>query len=245
MAKRDAPLQYARAGARIDALPGRPGGRVAYRFGGFTLDLDTRQLLLDGDEVHLSPKAFDLLAMLVGNRTRAVSKAELQQRLWPSTFVEETNVATLVAEIRRTLRDSAANPRFVRTVYGFGYRFVAEATKDLSPSRFGSSRTKLWLVGDRGQVPLMEGANVIGRADDAAIQIEAPGISRHHVRIVVAGSEATVEDLGSKNGTLLNGVRITAPCRLADGDEIRLGTIALRFTVSSPATPTATLPLDG
>jgi DNA-binding winged helix-turn-helix (wHTH) protein len=240
-----APLQYARAGARTTALPGSPGGRVAYRFGGFTLDPDTRQLLLDGDEVHMSPKAFDLLSMLVGNRTRAVSKAELQQRLWPSTFVEETNVATLVAEIRRALRDSAATPRFVRTVYGFGYRFVGEVTEYPSASRFDSSRTKLWLVGDRGQIPLLEGANVIGRADDAAIKIDAPGISRHHARIVVAGSEAAVEDLASKNGTELNGVRITSPCRLADGDEIRLGTVGLRFRVASPTTPTATLPTDG
>ena len=90
---------------------------MAYRFGGFTLDPETRQLLLDGDELHMPPKAFDLLAMLVANRTRAVSKVELQQRLWPCIFVEETNLATLVAEIRRALRDSAANQRFVRTVY--------------------------------------------------------------------------------------------------------------------------------
>src|SRR3954454_19515369 len=160
-------LQYARAGEWIATLAGIFGGRVAYRFGGFTLDPETRQLLIDGDELHMPPKAFDLLAMLVANRTRAVSKVELQQRLWPSTFVEETNLATLVADIRRALRDSAANPRFVRTLYGFGYRFVAEATEDLSAHRVDSSLTKLWLVGDRVQIPLMEAANVIGRADDA------------------------------------------------------------------------------
>lgn len=96
------------------------------RFGGFILDHDTRQLLSNGDEIHLSPKAFDRLAMLVANRTRAVSKAELQERLWPSTFVEETNLATLAAEIRRALRDSAANPRFIRTGYAFGYASSAK-----------------------------------------------------------------------------------------------------------------------
>ena len=77
---------------------------VVYRFGDFTLDGDTRQLLSKNSEVHLSPKAFELLSMLVANRGRAVPKAELQEHLWPSTFVEETNLASLVVEIRRALR---------------------------------------------------------------------------------------------------------------------------------------------
>jgi DNA-binding winged helix-turn-helix (wHTH) protein len=218
---------------------------VRYRFGGFTLDHDTRQLLANGDEVHLSPKAFDLLALLVTNRTRAVSKAELQQRLWPSTFVEETNLATLAAEIRRALRDSAANPRFVRTVYAFGYRFVGEVTADASATSLGQTRARLWLVFERRHIPLLEGANVIGRASDAAIPIDSPGISRHHARIVVTHGEATLEDLGSKNGTHLNGSRITAPCGLSDGNEIRLGAVVLTFRVASQMSATETVPSEG
>ena len=110
---------------------------MVYRFGDFTLDHDIRQLFLSRAEVHLSPKAFELLAVLLANRSRAVSKAELQQHLWPSTFVEETNLAGLVAEIRRALRDSASSPVFVRTVYGFGYRFVGEVTVDTARHSFG------------------------------------------------------------------------------------------------------------
>src|SRR5690348_5285226 len=102
---------------------------VAYRFGRFVLDYDTRQLLAEGDEIHLSPKAFELLALLLVNRPRAVSKTELQERLWPSTFVEETNLAGLVAEIRRALHDSATRPVLLRTVYRFGYRFVGEVVE--------------------------------------------------------------------------------------------------------------------
>ena len=83
---------------------------MTYRFGDFTLDHDLRQLFLSSDEVHLSPKALELLTVLLENRFRAVSKAELQQVLWPSTFVEETNLAGLVLEIRRALRDSASDP---------------------------------------------------------------------------------------------------------------------------------------
>jgi len=214
---------------------------VVYRIGDFTLDEDTRQLLADGGEVHLSPKAFDLLTMLVANRDRAVSKADLQQRLWPSTFVEETNLASLVAEIRRALSDSAAAPRFVRTVYGFGYRFVGE-TRDVTAGRpTGGRRVMLWLLVDGRQIPLLNGANVVGRAADATVRIEAPGMSRYHARICVEHGQATVEDLGSKNGTDLNGKRLSTAKALADGDEIRLGGVALIFRVGSPGTPTDTL----
>ncbi|HJZ78074.1 MAG TPA: winged helix-turn-helix domain-containing protein [Vicinamibacterales bacterium] len=110
---------------------------MAYRFGDFTLDPDTRRLRATGRDVHVSPKAFDLLALLVDHRARAVSKGELQQRLWSTTFVEETNLASLVAEIRRALHDAAANPRFVRTVYGFGYQFVDDVIASGGPTRSG------------------------------------------------------------------------------------------------------------
>lgn len=217
---------------------------MAYRFGDFTLDPDTRQLLLNGDEIHLSPKAFDLLALLISNRPRAISKAELQQQLWPSTFVEETNLASLVVEIRRALGDTAANPRFVRTVYGFGYRFVGEMTVDALAARTEPSRTRLWLTFGRRQIPLMEGVNVIGRAADSAIQIDAPSISRYHARILVAHGEATLEDLGSKNGTHLNGSRITTRHPLCNGHEIRLGAIVLTFRMTSETSPTETVPTE-
>lgn len=214
---------------------------MVYRIGDFTLDEDTRQLLQKGAEVHLSPKAFDLLALLVTNRDRAVSKQELQQRLWPSTFVEETNLATLVAEIRRGLSDSAATPTFVRTVYGFGYRFVGDAQIATAAEETGPSRPTLWLIVEGRQIPLLKGANVIGRAPDAAIRIDAPGMSRRHARIRVENGRATLEDLGSKNGTHLDGRRLSTPEPLQDGSEIRVGGVALTFRVASPGSRTETL----
>lgn len=213
---------------------------MAYRFEDFTLDPDTRQLLLNGGEIHLSPKAFDLLTLLAVNRARAVSKAELQERLWPSTFVEETNLATLVAEIRRALRDAAAHPRFVRTVYGFGYRFTAELIEEASALRPAQPRAKPWLMLERRPIPLLEGVNVIGRAADAAIQIDSPGISRYHARLLVTYDSVTLEDLGSKNGCYVNGTQVTTR-RLADGDQIRLGTSVLTLRITSPTSETETL----
>jgi len=214
---------------------------VVYRIGDFTLDEDRRQLLTNGDEIHLSPKAFDLLAVLVANRDRAVSKGELQQRLWPSTFVEETNLASLVAEIRRALSDSAASPRFVGTVYGFGYRFLGEVRVATSTSRHDDSRPMLWLIVEGRQIPLLKGANVIGRAADAAIRVDGPGISRYHARIHVENGQATLEDLASKNGTHLNGRRLSTPEPLDDGNKIGLGGISLTFRITAPGSPTETL----
>ena len=215
---------------------------MSYRFDRFVLDTGTRQLLHDGAEIHLSPKAFELLAFLLDNRPRAIAKAELQERLWPSTFVEETNLAGLVAEIRRALGDSATQPVFVRTVYGFGYRFVGDTLEhDARPAPAPGPRPTV--IFENRHTILLEGASVIGRAPDATIRCEAPGVSRHHARIVVAHGAATLEDLGSKNGTYLRRQRITS-APLSDGDEIRLGTATLTFRVMSPLGPTETVLTD-
>ena len=216
------------------------GTAMIYRFGDLVMDVDTRQLRREGEEIHLTPKAFDLLHILIDNPVRAVSKVELQQRIWPSTFVEETNLASLVAEIRRALSDPAEKPRIIRTVYGFGYQFAGTVTVEASPPQTHSAR--LWLMVDRRPIPLMEGANVIGRAPDAGIQLDSPGISRYHARVMVAQGEATVEDLESKNGTQVNDRPITSAIPLADGDEIRIGAIVLRFRIASQMQPTETMP---
>jgi DNA-binding winged helix-turn-helix (wHTH) protein len=211
------------------------------RFGPFVVDPATRQLLRDGREVSLSPKAFQLLHYLVTNRKRAVPKQELLEQLWPSTFVLDTNVASLIAEIRRALGDDAVKPRFVRTMHRFGYRFVGEV--DEAPGVAGEVATvaECWLVWDSGQVPLTEGSNIVGRGTDASIWIDAPGVSRHHARIVVERGVATIEDLGSKNGTYMAGEPVVAPRRLDNGDQIRLGSVVVTFRIPrlSPLTETA------
>jgi pSer/pThr/pTyr-binding forkhead associated (FHA) protein len=103
---------------------------------------------------------------------------------------------------------------------------------------------KLYLTFEKRETVLMNGANVIGRAPDATIQIDSPGVSRHHARILVSEGDATLEDLGSKNGTLLNGNRTTTPARLSDGSQIRLGTIVLTFRMALPTSPTQSVPME-
>jgi DNA-binding winged helix-turn-helix (wHTH) protein len=213
---------------------------LTFRFGPFSLDSGTRQLLCDRHEVSLSPKAFQLLLWLVENRSRAMSRSELQQQLWPSTFVLETNLAGLIAEVRRALQDPADSPKFVRTIHRFGYRFIGDVHEENASPEFVEHVTKYWLVWQTRQVPLAEGDNVVGRGTDASVWIDAPGVSRHHARIVVRQGEATLEDLGSKNGTYVGGERVTIPRRLADGDQIRLGSVVIDFRIPQVPGPTET-----
>jgi DNA-binding winged helix-turn-helix (wHTH) protein len=100
----------------------------AYRFGEFVLNSQTRELLREGETLHLSPNAFQLLELLVRKAPRAVSKSELQDLLWPDTFVVEANLQHLVGQIRSALGDDSRTPRFVRTIYGFGYAYRGEPT---------------------------------------------------------------------------------------------------------------------
>jgi hypothetical protein len=160
--------------------------------------------------------------------------------LWPSTFVEETNLAGLVAEIRRALRDSAHTPLFLRTVYGFGYRFVGELVDSQAAAPTALAGPRPCLVFEDRQVILLEGPNVIGRAPEAAIRCDAPGVSRQHARILVSNGVATLEDLESKNGTFLQETRVTS-AQLTDGDEIRLGDARLTFRIQAPPAPTETV----
>ena len=95
----------------------------AWRFGDFVLDLEAHQLTRAGTPVSLSPKAFQLLGLLVQSHDKALSKTELQDRLWPGTFVVEKNLTNLVSEIREALGDDPMHPRFIRTVHRFGYAF--------------------------------------------------------------------------------------------------------------------------
>jgi DNA-binding winged helix-turn-helix (wHTH) protein len=163
------------------------------RFERFALDSDTRELLRDGRSVPLSPKAFELLSILVAGRPKAISKSDLQERLWPTTFVVEKNLANLVSEIRDALGDDPSKPRFIRTVHRFGYAF----RDGLRPqTRSGTVSFLLkWL---HGRVTIDDGEHVLGRDPDVEIFLNSPGVSRRHALIRVAAGRATIEDLGSK-----------------------------------------------
>lgn len=200
---------------------------MTIRFGAFSLDLDTRQLLRSGREVHLAPKAFELLAILVRDRPKVVSKALLQQRLWPETFVAEANLSNLVSELREALSDSARTPRFIRTVHGFGYAFCGDVHVPPQPPLVAGP--SCWLEWGTRRFPLSEGENVVGRDEDVHVRLDASTVSRRHARLVVTAGHTMLEDFGSKNGTFREGVRVTAPIQLGDGDAIAIGSVLMTF----------------
>ncbi len=205
---------------------------MVVRFDAFAVDSGSRQLRRGTDSVHLGPKAFELLDLLLRNRPRALSKAQLRDQLWPRTFASESNLTSLVTELRTALGDEARRPRFIRTVYGFGYAFcgaVDEPPDPKPPTAPGGVRLRLFLE-DR-EIALREGENLLGRLDEGVAWFESSTVSRRHARIVVSEGRATPEDLGSKNGTFLRGQRLTLPTPLSDGDDILLGRVRMTFRV--------------
>jgi DNA-binding winged helix-turn-helix (wHTH) protein len=218
---------------------------VQFCFGPFTLDVETRQLLRGSDAIHVSPKAFELLKALVETRPRALSKSELHQRLWPDTFVSDANLAILIGEIRGVLDDDARAPRLVRTLHGFGYAFsgtaVEVARAEIQPA---PGDVSYWLIWRKRKFALANGANLAGRSPEATVWVDVPGVSREHARVTIEGGSATLEDLGSRNGTFRAGERITAPVALRDGDQIQLGPVLMTFRVWLPGAGTKTQDLN-
>jgi len=206
------------------------GFEVKVGFGECVYDADTRQVLRSGRPVEVSPKAFELLGALLERRPRALSRAELHDRLWPGTLAGHTTLARQVVEIRKATGDRSRAPRFVRTVHRFGYAFCGEATELRAAGEPGAGRVfPCGLFWGPREIGLAEGDNLVGRAPDCVVRIDASKISRHHARIRVSRSEATIEDLGSKNGTFLRGKRVEEAMRLAQGDEIGIGSVVLIF----------------
>jgi DNA-binding winged helix-turn-helix (wHTH) protein len=192
------------------------------------LDSGTRQLLRGGRPVHLSPKAYGLLELLLERAPHAISKQEIQDVLWPQTFVAESSLTNLVAELRAATGDRPRGPVILRTVHGFGYAFCGEVVHEangLKEEGFSPFR----LVRGKRRFVLSEGENILGRDPEADIRVEHGSVSRRHARISIRTGTVTLEDLQSRNGTFVGGRRIESPAELHDGDVIGLGPVTLTF----------------
>lgn len=213
------------------------------RFGRFVLDVDRRLLLEDGRPVHLSPKGYELLALLAERRPAAVSKAEIRDHLWPDTFVADVGLATVVNEVRRALGQRGRGPGVLRTVHGYGYAFEAPQSDrgDDAPPAAAPAGCVLWLSSAGREYPLRHGENLIGRTADVGVRLDNSTVSKHHARICVEECRASIEDLGSKNGTFLRGRRIMAAAALEDGDVIRIGEAEVIFHNLAAPGATATV----
>ena len=214
---------------------------MRFLFAEFEFDSGRRLLLRHGRAAPLSTKGFQLLELLLDRRPEAVSKTEVLQHLWPETFVSDASLYNVVAEVRAALGDAPRAARFIRTVPRYGYAFHGDARPaDAGVEAVRPARPGPRLVSKRGDWLLAEGSNLVGRERDCAVRIDSPSVSRHHARILVLQGEATVEDLGSKNGTYVNEEAVKTPVALEDRVEIRVGSVKMTYRIVGALPSTVT-----
>jgi DNA-binding winged helix-turn-helix (wHTH) protein len=227
------------------------------------LHLASRQIFRDGAPVHLSPKAMDLLLCLVAHPDRYLSKEELQGVLWPGMRVGTTSLPGLVKELRRALGDTAEAP-VVRTLHGRGYQFCAELrVASAEPGFHGSAsapdaETELSLppevradgsalglatlwppAGPRLRLAERERWE-LGRAEGCALHLPYEKVSRRHAEILRRGPAFVLHDLGSTNGTYVQGERVREGAVLRDHVLLRCGEwLALLTCAAQPEVPAA------
>jgi len=211
-----------------------PGvGEGVVRFGVFDLDLATGELRKSGIRLRLQEQPFRVLAMLLERPGQLVTRDELRGRIWPdAVFVDfEHGLHKAVNKLRVALGEAADSPRFVETLARRGYRFIApvEGIRQAEAGAVG-----LRLLFESRTIPLVEGENILGRDDLSVVPLDSARVSRRHARILVRGGEAVIEDLGSRNGTLVGGRKVEGAVTLSDGDEIQVG--ALHLTFRAPET---------
>lgn len=231
------PLTFAERVLGADLLGSLYFVAMRLAFGERVLDTARRQLFAGAREVHLTPKAYRLLEVLLERRPAAVSKDALLAAVWPGLIVGEGSLSNLVAQLRAALGDEGERPELVRTVHGFGYAFegrVQELVADLPGA------VRWYLVWNGRRYPLAEGESIVGRGRESQIWIQDERISRRHARFRVGADGATLEDLGSRNGTFRGGERIAGVVRLVEGDRIQIGPAELTIgTVAADGTTVA------
>ncbi|MDX1584990.1 MAG: FHA domain-containing protein [Thermoanaerobaculia bacterium] len=210
------------------------------RFGEFVFDEERQELCRGAETIHLTPKAMELLAVLIERRPAVATKQELIDHLWPDVIVSPANLKNLVSELRNALDDHDRHGRFIRSVHGRGYAITDDAfeitesaERRLTPAvtlSHGANRFLLW-----------PGENLVGRSAECNVSIDSGEISRHHARIVVTLEGVMIEDLQSKNGTFVNGSRIEKTS-IEDGDQLGFGSVSLTPRISARDDTTRTSP---
>jgi DNA-binding winged helix-turn-helix (wHTH) protein len=206
------------------------------RFLDLTFDSDARELRRGEHVVSLSPRAFQLLTLLLDARPKPLSQQRLRDALWPETHVGYSSLAQAVAELRKGLGDTAGAARFVRTVPRFGYAFVASVVEE----RRGGGEFIATLVTDDREYLIPEGETLVGRGTECGVRLPSSRVSRVHARLRAEDGRLWLEDAGSKNGTWVNGERQAAAHVLDDGDEVAFGSFRAVFHYIGPGGSTRT-----
>jgi DNA-binding winged helix-turn-helix (wHTH) protein len=201
---------------------------MAYQFGPFRYDPVSRCLFREDREIALKPKTRELLVLFLQNPHRLLTRDDIAERIWPDTAVTDDSLRVQVFDLRKAFAPDAEH--FIKTVPREGYRWETDVRSGDGRSAVAAGADLACrLVLDGREIDLAEGENILGRERGVAVWIDETAVSRHHARILVVDGKATLEDLGSKNGTYLSGERIAKAAPLADGDEIRIGPATMRF----------------
>ena len=202
------------------------------------VDVGARLVKREGADIHLAPKAFDLLLILVKNQPNAVRHEQLRAALWPGVHVSETSLPALVTQLRRALGDATDDGRLIRTVHRVGYAFAGTA---VTTGRASAAAVPVCrLIWRQQPIEVPPGESMIGRGRECAVRIDADSVSRHHARLITTGRDISIEDLGSKNGTWVGGERIHDAVPLGNGVSFRVGSEMVRVEVDDER-PTKTV----
>jgi DNA-binding winged helix-turn-helix (wHTH) protein len=205
-------------------------------FDGFVLDRARRLLTREGEVLHLTPKAFDLLSLLVDQAPRVVPKRELHERLWKETFVSDATLVGVVKELRRVLDDRSSDRPIIRTAHRVGYAFCREVVGSKTPGPVLAH----WVIVDQRRIMLQAVENMIGRDPASTVCLDSAAVSRRHACIVIDGQGVRLRDLGSKNGTTIGDRAVVGESSLRDGDVINIGPSRLVYRTSAAGATTET-----
>ena len=226
-------------------LESRYAAAKAFKIGDWEVEPDFNLIKRDGAEVRLEIKVMELLVYLAHQGDRLVTRSELIDGVWGTEFICDNTLTHAVSQLRTALGDDPKDPAFIQTIHRRGYRLVAEVVdlEGRSPDDVGQPSQFRILTPSR-EIQLREGANLIGRAPGVTVRIDSIWVSRHHARVEVELEDAVIEDLGSRNGTFVNGERVEEPATLISGDIISLGKLTDRLRFVQAGEGVSTAPLD-
>jgi DNA-binding winged helix-turn-helix (wHTH) protein len=227
----------------------------AFRFGPFELDVAAYMLRRGGVPIKLERLPMEVFIVLVRSAGDLVERSQLRNHVWGSdVFVDQdAAINTAIRKIRRVLGDDSERPRFIETVVGKGYRFIGKLddTVPRAVRADGARRSSNATAHDDLQVyAVMRGSNeivlstgetIIGRLPAAGVYIDHPSVSRRHAAISIDAERAVLRDLKSRNGTFVDGRRVTTPTPVLSGSVIGVGPITLRFVIRSAPRSTQTM----
>ncbi len=198
-----------------------------FRVGEWLVQPGLDRITREGATVHLRARLMDVLARLADHAGEVVLKEDLIASVWEQQFLAESVLTRTITELRHALGDDPRAPRYIETITKRGYRLVA-AVESVEPHRAGPAGEATFVLSYAGRrIALPQGESLIGRDADVPVRIDSMQVSRHHARIVVSAGRAWIEDLGSKNGTHVDGRAVVGRVELVDGARIEIGRATL------------------